>query len=168
MSLIEENVGKNDTKNRIKWAEKRLFKTYGPKRDAELRIRLFENSCAVKIKGYRYRDLNEFVIIYYDILNGLFGVVDTNSNKLIDFSIATEVDYTDIFRYKSIFQGKVSIELIECLSNELNPFEDICPVEEGPCRKEIRICDLEPSDDIKTRGLPENYDPLSILYDFLS
>lgn len=46
--LIEENVLKDANKNRLKRAEKRLFKTYRNKAELELRTRLFENPCVIK------------------------------------------------------------------------------------------------------------------------
>ena len=35
--------------------------------------------------------------------------MDLKSNKLLEFSVATEVDYADIFRYKSVFQDQTVI-----------------------------------------------------------
>jgi hypothetical protein len=44
-----------------------------------------------------------YVRIYYDVLTDLFAIVDSKSNKLLDFSVADIIDYVDIFRYKSVF-----------------------------------------------------------------
>ena len=74
--LIEENVWKDENRNRVKRAEKRLFKTYRSKVETDLRV---------------------------------FAIVDLKSNKLLEFSVATEVDYADIFRYKSVFQDQTVI-----------------------------------------------------------
>jgi hypothetical protein len=46
--VIEENVQKDANRNRIKRAEKRLFKTYGAKAESDLRVRLFENPLVIK------------------------------------------------------------------------------------------------------------------------
>lgn len=151
--LIEENVPKDANKNRVKRAEKRLFKTYGSKVELELRTRLFENPAVIKASECRYRDISGFVIIYYDMLTDLFAIVDTKSNKLLEFSLATEINYADIFRYKSVFRGQVVNETIECPNAELNPFEPICPVEKGPLRQEedIRL-EFNTFDKVKNRG----------------
>jgi hypothetical protein len=101
--VIEENIPK-----RIKRAEKRLFKTYGSKAESDIRIRLFENPCVIKTSECRYRDRSGFVTIYYDVLSDLFTIVDSQSNNLLEFSVATEIDYVEIFRYKSVFQDGVN------------------------------------------------------------
>lgn len=41
------------------------------------------------------------VTIYYDEFTDLFGIVDLKKNCLLDFGIATEVKYAEIFAYKS-------------------------------------------------------------------
>jgi hypothetical protein len=161
--VIEENVPKDANRNRIKRAEKRLFKTYGSKAESDLRVRLFENLCVIKVIGCRYRDRSGYVIIYYDVLSDLFAVVDSQSNKLLEFSVATELDYVDVFRYKSAFQGQTASELIECPNEELNPFQPTCPVEEGPLRKDLPLTEKDKSlglnnfDKVRNKGLPDNY-----------
>lgn len=161
--IIEENIPKDANRNRIKRAEKRLFKTYGSKVQFDLRVRLFENPCVIKASECRYRDRAGYVIIYYDVLTDLFAVVDSKSNKLLEFSVATEVDYADIFRYKSVFQDKTAGELIQCPSEGLNPFEPTCPIEEGPLRRNLSLTEEEKSlklnnfDKVKNKGLPDNY-----------
>ena len=61
--LIEENVPKDANRNRIKRAEKRLFKTYGSKAQSDLRVRLFENPFVIKARECRYRDKPGYVTI---------------------------------------------------------------------------------------------------------
>ena len=108
---------KDANRNRIKRAEKRLFKTYGSKAQSDLRVRLFENPFVIKARGCHYRDRSGYVIIYYDVLSDIFAIVDSQSNKLLEFSVATEIDYADIFRYKSVFQDQTARELIQCPSS---------------------------------------------------
>ena len=83
-------------------------------------------SLVVKNNNCLYRNHPQSVIIYYDILSDIFGIVDSRSNKLLEFSVATELDYTDIFRYKSVFQDRTARDLIECPSETSNPFETKC------------------------------------------
>jgi hypothetical protein len=161
--VIEENVPKDANRNRKKRAEKRLFKTYGSKAQSDLRVRLFENPFVIKARGCRYRDKSGYVTIYYDFLSDIFAIVDSQSNKLLEFSVATEIDYADIFRYKSVFQDQTVRELIQCPSEELNPFEPTCPIEEGPFRRDLPLTEEDKSlnfnnfDKVKNKGLPDNY-----------
>jgi len=46
-------------------------------------------------------DTDNFVTIYYNEFTDLFAIVDSNENRLVDFGIATEVKYAEIFAYKS-------------------------------------------------------------------
>jgi hypothetical protein len=46
-------------------------------------------------------DTDNFVTIYYDEFTDLFAIVDLKKNCLLDFGIATEVKYAEIFAYKS-------------------------------------------------------------------
>jgi hypothetical protein len=108
--IIEENVSKDDNRNRVKRAKKRLFKTYGDTSESFLRVTIFENPCVIKASGCRYRDRSEYVTIYYDALSDIFAIVNSQSNKLLEFSVATEVDYADVFRYKSVFQNQTASE----------------------------------------------------------
>jgi hypothetical protein len=105
--LREEDVSMTDNKNKIKRAEKRLYKRYRENAKEMLRNRLFENPFVIKTKECRYRSRVGYVTIYYDFLSDLFGVVDLNSNRLLEFSVAIEIDYTDIFRYKSVLENKL-------------------------------------------------------------
>lgn len=75
--VIEENVSKDSNKNRIKRAEKSLFKRYGSKAKSDLRVRLFQNSFVIKASGCRYRDRAGYVTIYYDFLSDIFAIVDS-------------------------------------------------------------------------------------------
>ena len=70
-------------------------------------------------------------------MTDIFAVVDSQSNKLLEFSVATQIDYVDIFRYKSVFQDKTASQLIQCPSENENPFEITCPVEKGPLRSDL-------------------------------
>lgn len=42
-----------------------------------------------------------FVTIYYDQLTDLFAIIDSKSNSVLDFDIATKVKYAEIFGHKS-------------------------------------------------------------------
>lgn len=61
--MIEENIPKDANRNRIKRAEKHLFKTYGSKAQSDLRVRLFENPFVIKARECRYRDKPGYVTI---------------------------------------------------------------------------------------------------------
>ena len=41
------------------------------------------------------------MIIYYDELTDLFAIIDSKLNCFLDFGIATEVQYAEIFAYNS-------------------------------------------------------------------
>jgi hypothetical protein len=161
--FFEENIPKDANRDRIKRAEKRLFKTYGSKAQSDLRVRLFENPCVIKASECRYRDRSGYVIIYYDVLSDIFAVVDAKSNKLLEFSVASLIDYADVFRYKSVLQDRTARELIQCPSEGLNPFEPTCPIEEGPLRESLPLTEEEKSlnlnnfDTVKNKGLPDSY-----------
>ena len=109
-------------------------------------------------------------------MSDIFAVVDAKSNVLLEFSVASEVDYVDVFRYKLIFQEKTKNELLQCPSNNENPFattclpdeeSDLSMKEEGPLGRELPLTEedlllnLNNFDKIRNRGLPENYDPLA-------
>jgi hypothetical protein len=76
---------------------------------------------------------------------------------LLEFSVATEIDYADIFRYQT------ASELIQCPNEKLNPFEPTCPVEKGPLGKELttekedKRLALSNFDNVKNKELPDNY-----------
>jgi len=58
-------------------------------------------------------DTDNFVTIYYDELTDLFAILDSNKNTVLDFGVASEVKYAEIFAYKSF--GTVKSKEI-CLS----------------------------------------------------
>ena len=110
---LEENLSKDSSKNKIKQGKQKLFKKYGKESKQYLRKNLFENPCIIKSEKCKYLDTDNFVTIYYDELTDLFAIVDSNENRLLDFGIATEVKYAEIFAYKS--SGTVKSQEI-CLS----------------------------------------------------
>ena len=169
---IEENLPKDVNKKRLKRALKRFFKKYGEQGKENLRRDLFENPCVIKATQCRYRDHFGLVTIYYDQFNDLFGVVDSKSNRLLDFAIATEIDYADIFRYKSVFQGRVLSETSECpasnenissleqeKSNSVNE-EEMTITFDGEEIKFDETRQFENFDTQKNQGLPTNYNPV--------
>ncbi len=123
----------------------------------------------VKATGYRYRDHREDVTIYYDLFSDLFAIVSSESNKLLGFSVATELDYADIFRYKSIFQEKTARESASsqlCEIEDLNffrPTEITCSTKEGPLQRNIPLTGKDKSlnlsnfDKVRNKGLTDNY-----------
>jgi hypothetical protein len=98
---LEENLGKNSSKNKVKQARQKLFKKYKETSKKYLRENLFENPCIIKSEKCTYLDTDDLVTIYYDQFTDLFAIVDLNKNCLLDFGIATEVKYAEIFAYKS-------------------------------------------------------------------
>lgn len=110
---LEENLSKDSSKNKIKQGKQKLFKKYGKESKQYLRKNLFENPCIIKSEKCKYLDTDNFVTIYYDELTDLFAIVDSKENRLLDFGIATEVKYAEIFAYKS--SGTVKLQEI-CLS----------------------------------------------------
>ena len=67
----------------------------------------------IKSEECKYLDTEKFVTIYYDELTDLFAIIDSNKNLVLNFGIATEVKYAEIFAYKSF--GTVKLQEI-CLS----------------------------------------------------
>ena len=98
---LEENLGKDSSKNKIKKGEKKLFKKYGETSKKYLRENLFQNPCIIKSEKCTYLDTNNLVTIYYDEFTDLYAIVDLKENCLLHFGIATEVKYAEIFAYKS-------------------------------------------------------------------
>jgi hypothetical protein len=98
---LEENLGKDSSKNKIKQGEQKLFKKYEETSKKYLRENLFENPCIIKSEKCTYLDTDNLVTIYYDEFTDLFAIVDLKENCLLDFDIATEVKYAEIFAYKS-------------------------------------------------------------------
>ena len=60
-----------------------------------------------------YFNTENFVTIYYDELTDLFAILDSNKNTVLDFGVASEVKYAEIFAYKSF--GTIKAQEI-CLS----------------------------------------------------
>jgi hypothetical protein len=110
---LEENLSKDSSKNKIKQGKQKLFKKYGETSKQYLRKNLFENPCVIKSEKCKYLDTDNFVTIYYDELTDLFAILDSNKNTVLDFGVASEVKYAEIFAYKSF--GTVKSQEI-CLS----------------------------------------------------
>jgi len=110
---LEENLSKDSSKNKIKQGKQKLFKKYGETSKQYLRKNLFENPCVIKSEKCKYLDTDNFVTIYYDELTDLFAILDSNKNTVLDFGVASEVKYVEIFAYKSF--GTVKSQEI-CLS----------------------------------------------------
>jgi hypothetical protein len=70
-------------------------------------------------------DTDNFVTIYYDELTDLFAIVDSNENRLLDFGIATEVKYAEIFAYKS--SGTVKLQEICSSPNQRLEDDSLIP-----------------------------------------
>lgn len=98
---MEENISITASNNKIKQGKQKLFKKYGEESKQYLRPHLFENPCIIKYEECKYLDTSDFVTISYDQLTDLFAIVNSKSNCLLDFSIATEVRYAEIFASKS-------------------------------------------------------------------
>lgn len=98
---LEENLNKDSSKNKIKQGEQKLFKKYGEESKDYLRKNLFQNPCIIKSEECKYLDTEDLVTIYYDEFTDLFAIVDLKKNYLLDFGIATEVTYAEIFTNKS-------------------------------------------------------------------
>ena len=98
---LEENLDKDSSNNKIKQGESKLFKKYEETSKNYLRENLFQNPCIIKSEKCKYLDTENLVTIYYDQFTDLFAIVDLKKNCLLDFGIATEVKYAEIFAYKS-------------------------------------------------------------------
>lgn len=98
---LENNLGKDSSKNKRKQGEQKLFKKYGETSKKYLRENLFQNPCIIKSEKCKHLDTDDLVTIYYDEFTDLFAIVDLKKNCLLDFGIATEVKYAEIFAYKS-------------------------------------------------------------------
>ena len=99
--FLEENLDKFSSKNKLKKGQSKLFKKYEKQSKDYLRENLFQNPCIIKSEKCKYLDTKNYVTIYYDEFTDLFAIVDSNQNCLLDFGIATEVKYAEIFSYKS-------------------------------------------------------------------
>ena len=98
---LEENLGKNSSKNKIKQGEQKLFKKYEKVSKNYLLKNLFQNTCIIKSEKCKYLETKDLVTIYYDELTDLFAIVDSKINCFLDFGIATKVQYAEIFAYNS-------------------------------------------------------------------
>lgn len=78
---LEQNLGKNSSKNKIKQGESKLFKKYGEASKKYLREKLFQNPCIIKSENCKYLDTDKSVTIYYDELTDLFAIID--SKKIV-------------------------------------------------------------------------------------
>lgn len=120
------------------------------------------------IEKIRYRDFKP-AIIYYDVLTDLFAIVDLKSNNLLELAIASELDYADIFAYKSVF-----LEQSEKESDFQASLGDSAEIEiiiepqfqpQGPQKRNVQALPTEERqnindnfDDIINIGLPSEYD----------
>jgi hypothetical protein len=107
---LEENLSKDSSKNKIKQGKQKLFKKYGENQNNISEIIYLKIRVIIKSEKCKYLDTDNFVTIYYDELTDLFAIVDSNKNCLLDFGIATEVKYAEIFAYKS--SGTVKLQEI--------------------------------------------------------
>ena len=98
---LDQNIPKDASTNQMKKAKQKMFKKYEKESKQYLRTRLFENPCIIKSEKCKYCNTEDFVTIYYDQLTDLFAIVNSKSNCLLDFGIATKVTYAEIFAYKS-------------------------------------------------------------------
>lgn len=174
--LIEENLGPNDNKSRQARARKRLYNNYKLDAVEYLRTRLFENPFTAKIENCRYRDYRGKVIIYYDILTDLFAVVGQdyeNFNELLEYGISSNLDYIDIFNFKSIFTGDTTQKALVEINTELIDLSTIklsvdnqsqsskifleCPSDNSPAL--VFLPEPTGFDRETDVGLPQNYDP---------
>jgi len=99
---LEQNLSKNSSKTKIKRDKQKLFKKYVEASKKFLRERLFQNPLIIKLENYKNLDMGNRVIIYDDALTDIFGVVDLKTNYLLDFDIATEVKFAEIFAFGSL------------------------------------------------------------------
>ena len=135
---LEENISKTASNNKIKKAEKSLFKKYGTELKQYLRISLFENPCIIKSEKCKYLNTNYFVTIYYDQFTDLFAIVDSKQNYLLDFGIATKIKYAEIFAYQSCGMLKAS-EICLLLNQKLTDNVPVNPSIKSPKSKELEV-----------------------------
>ena len=82
---MEENLGKDSSKNKIKQGEQKLFKKYRETSKKYLRKNLFENPCIIKSEKCTYLDTDDLVTIYYDEFTDLFSIVDLKGKLFVRF-----------------------------------------------------------------------------------
>jgi hypothetical protein len=132
---LEKNIAKDASRKEIKQATQNLFKKYGKEAKKYLRENLFENPCIIKCENCKYYNFNYIVTIYYDEFTDLFAIVSSKTNNLLDFGIATETKYTEIFRFKSF--GKLKEKELWLLPNE--KVEDYLPFSSMTESKELEV-----------------------------
>ena len=98
---LNQNLSKESSRNKIKQGESKMYKKYGKKSMDYLRKNLFQNPDIIKSEKCKYLDTENLVTIYYNEFTDLFAIVDSTKNYLLDFGIASEVKYAEIFAYKS-------------------------------------------------------------------
>ena len=135
---LEENLSKDSSKNKIKQGKQKLFKKYGETSKEYLRKNLFKNPSIIKSEKCKYLDTDNFVTIYYDELTDLFAIIDSKSNCVLDFGIATEVKYAEVFAYKS--SGHVKLKDICVLEKPLIEDNSRIPPNSEPAEsKELEV-----------------------------
>lgn len=154
------------TKSAIKRAERRLAEKYADQSKLTLREKLFENPTAIKLTNCRYRELDQFVTIYYHVFEDLFAVVDPVKNQLLDFDAASETDYVDIFRFRCLFLNPISRNSLIGLEDPGNPFIKLVEFQLGDTGNVISESKLSKEkfsktfDNERDIGLPKIYDPV--------
>lgn len=105
---LEGNLAKNASAQEVKDAEQKLFEDYEKSSKEYLKKELFLNPCCVKLEKCTYLNFKDPVTIYYNHLTDFFAIVDSKKNRVLDFNIATETKYAEIFAFKSSGTLKVS------------------------------------------------------------
>ena len=116
---------KKASKTAIKWEEKRLIRRLSSVNQSTLRSELFENPNVVKLDNCRYRELKKWITIYCNFENDKFAVVDSKANELLEFEVGNEINYANIFRYKTFFLERASSNnFLESFNYRKNQFID--------------------------------------------
>lgn len=132
---LEENISKNASKKEIKEAQNSLWKKKQKESQEYLRENLFQNPGIIKCEDCTYSEMRDRVTIYYDELKDIFAIVNSKTNNLLDFGIATELKYSEIFACKSL--GTLTEKEL-CLSpNE--KLEDNFPFSSRTESKELEV-----------------------------
>lgn len=100
---LDNNLSKSTSAKEIDKAKDKLFREYGKKSQEFLRVKLFRNPCIIKLLDCKFATDEGLepisVTIYFDYLTDLFAIVD-KKNVLVDFGVATELCFAEIFTYK--------------------------------------------------------------------
>ena len=96
---IDNNLSKSASDEEIDKAKDKLFREYGERSKEFLRVKLFRNPCIIKLLNCKFETDPISVTIYFDQLTDLFAIVD-KKNVLVDFGVATELTFAEIFAYK--------------------------------------------------------------------